>query len=146
VGHTRVVFVEPPRPLYRCTTPDGDAYTSDSGDGNPRWVPVWTLGYPAYWPGNPLGDRVGAPAPHPPGDGPGPPGYPPVVGIAYSPGTWVRDHCVQLPEAQACEVLRAEQRVLRKEWFNAMPTRRAEITIEERGLARRVARTCAPLN
>lgn len=33
-------------PVYRCTTPDGGQYTSDSADGNPRWVPLWTLGYP----------------------------------------------------------------------------------------------------
>ena len=142
VGHTRVVFVDGPRDLYQCTTPDGDRYTSETGDGNPRWVPLWTVGVPAYWPRNPLGDRVGAPHPHPPGDGPGPPDYPPIVGIAYTPGTWIRDNCVRLPEAQACEVLRAEQRALRKEWFNAMPTRRAEVAEEERVLEGRVARTC----
>lgn len=142
VGHTRVVFVDAARDLYQCTTPDGDRYTSDSGDGNPRWVPLWTLGVPAYWPRNPLGDRVGALPPPPPSDGPGPPDLPPVVGIAYTPGTWVRDHCVRLPEAQACEVLRTEQRALRKEWFNAMPTRRAQVAEEEKILAQRIDRSC----
>lgn len=140
---TRVVIVEASRPLYQCTTPDGDRYTADNADGNPRWVPLWTLGYPAIWPRNPLGDRVGAPRPEPPSDGPGPPELPPIVGIAYTPGAWVRDHCVRLPAADACEVLRAEQRALRKEWFNAMPSRRAEVTAEERALEQRVARTCA---
>ena len=139
---TRVVIVEAPRPLYQCTTPDGDRYTSDAPDGNPRWVPLWTLGYPAYLPRNPLGDRVGAPRPTPPNDGPGAPDLPPIVGIAYTPGAWVRDRCVQLPRANACDILRAEQRELRKEWFDAMPTRRAEVAEEERALESRVARTC----
>lgn len=139
---TRVVFVEAPRPLYQCTTPDGDRYTSDDADGNPRWVPLWTLGYPAYWPRNPLGDRVGAPRPRPPSDGPGAPDLPPVVGLAYTPGAWVRDNCVRLPEGQACERLLEHKRELREEWFDAMPTRRAEVAKEERMLAERLARTC----
>lgn len=140
---TRVVFVEPPRPLYQCTTPEGERYTSDDADGNPRWVPLWTLGYPAVWPRNPLGDRVGAPRPEPPSDGPGAPDRPTTIGLTYAPGTWVRDRCVRVPPAQACELLRAEQRALRKEWFNAMPSRRAEVTKEEQALAARVGRTCS---
>ena len=139
---TRVLIVEAPRPLYQCTTPEGDRYTSDTADGNPRWVPLWTLGYPAVWPRNPLGDRVGALPPVPPSTGPGAPDYPPIVGIAYTPGAWVRDHCVRLPKAQACEHLRAEQRAMRKEWFNAMPSRRAEVAQEERVLEQRLSRTC----
>ena len=138
-----VVFVEAPRPLYQCTTPDGDRYTSEDADGNPRWVPLWTLGYPVYPPRNPLGDRVGAPRPRPPGDGPGAPDLPPAVGLAYTPGAWVRDHCTRLPESQACDVLREQKRELREEWFDAMPTRRAEVAEEERVLAARLARTCA---
>ena len=42
----RVRVYLPAPPVYRCTTPDGDRYTSDSPEGNPRWVPLWTLGYP----------------------------------------------------------------------------------------------------
>lgn len=140
---TRVVVVQAPRPLYQCTTPDGDRYASDNADGNPRWVPLWTLGYSVYPPRNPLGDRVGAPRPSPPSDGPGAPDLPPVVGLAYTPGAWVRDHCVRLPETQACDVLREQKRELREEWFDAMPTRRAEVAEEERVLAERLARTCA---
>ena len=139
---TRVVFVEAPRPMYQCTTPDGDRYSSDNADGNPRWVPLWTLGYSAYPPRNPLGDRVGAPRPRPPSAGPGAPDLPPIVGIAYTPGAWVRDHCIRLPDSQACDVLREQKRELREEWFNAMPTRRAEVAKEEHVLAERLARTC----
>ena len=42
----RIVTVQPPQPVYECTTPEGQTYTSDSGEGNPRWVPLWTLGHP----------------------------------------------------------------------------------------------------
>ncbi|NZA25824.1 DUF4124 domain-containing protein [Luteimonas sp. SJ-92] len=41
-----VSTVREPRPMYECITPEGDHYTSDDGEGNPRWVPLWTLGYP----------------------------------------------------------------------------------------------------
>jgi len=139
---TRVVIVDAPSPIYQCTTPDGERYTSDNGDGDPRWVPAWTLGYPVVRPRNPLGDRVGAPRPKPPSDGPGASDRPTYIGTTYGPGTWVRDNCVELPRAQACELLREQQRELRKEWFNAMPTRRAEVAEEERALAARLARTC----
>lgn len=42
---TRTLIAHAPTPMYECTTPDGDTYTSDDGSGNPRWVPLWTLGY-----------------------------------------------------------------------------------------------------
>ena len=142
VIETSIVHIQAPRPMYRCTTPDGDTYTSDTADGNPRWVPLWTLGVPAYWPRNPLGDRVGAPRPEPPRDGPGAPDRNPYAGVVYAPGTWVRDRCVRLPEAQVCDILREQKRELREEWFDAMPTRRAEVAEEERVLAERLARTC----
>lgn|SRR5690606_19349583 len=40
------VVAQPPQPLYECVRPDGSVYQSDSGDGEPRWVPLWTTGYP----------------------------------------------------------------------------------------------------
>ena len=43
-----VVYLAPPRPMYECTTHEGKRYTSENGDGNPRWVPLWTLGYPTF--------------------------------------------------------------------------------------------------
>jgi hypothetical protein len=43
---TRVIVVQAPKPLYECVTPDGERYTSETGDGRPRYVPLWTLGYP----------------------------------------------------------------------------------------------------
>jgi len=43
--------VQPPQPMYECTTSDGDSYVSDSNEGNPRWVPIWTDAYLPYPPG-----------------------------------------------------------------------------------------------
>ncbi|HSR65280.1 MAG TPA: DUF4124 domain-containing protein, partial [Xanthomonadaceae bacterium] len=39
----RIVYVQPPRPMYECVTPDGERYTSETPEGHPRWVPLWTL-------------------------------------------------------------------------------------------------------
>jgi len=46
VPDVRYVVAQPPQPLYECVRPDGSVYESDSGDGQPRWVPLWTMGYP----------------------------------------------------------------------------------------------------
>lgn len=51
----RVVVVHAPRPMYECVTLDGETYTSESGEGNPRWVPLWTLGYPVWGHGAGIG-------------------------------------------------------------------------------------------
>lgn len=68
----RHVYVQPPQPMYECVTSDGDRYVSDSNEGNPRWVPVWTGVYLPYPPGRP--------GPRPPGGGRPPPRpLPPVV-------------------------------------------------------------------
>lgn len=45
-ARVQVVVVNTPRPLYECVRPDGSVYESDSDAGEPRWVPLWTLGYP----------------------------------------------------------------------------------------------------
>src|SRR5690606_28098536 len=42
----RYVVAAPPQPLYECVRPDGSTYESDSGEGEPRWVPLWTSGWP----------------------------------------------------------------------------------------------------
>ena len=100
----QVVIARAPPPVYECQTPDGERYTSDSDDGNPRWVPLWTLGYGGGWrpgerpdarrgatreAGSPWG-RVGAPAPSPQppatgNDRPDRPGRPPPGG-GHGPG------------------------------------------------------------
>jgi hypothetical protein len=104
----RVVIVrEPaPAPMYRCTTPDNATYTSDSPEGNPRWVPMWTLGWPM-------------PA-----------------------GTWVRDECHKLPQAETCARLRDRRAEIKRRFFNAMPSERARLDIEQRGIDARLDADC----
>lgn len=34
----RLVVAHAPQPMYECVRPDGSRYTSNNGDGNPRWV------------------------------------------------------------------------------------------------------------
>src|SRR5690606_8330012 len=58
----RVVRVEPPQPMYACTTPDGERYLSDDDQGSARWVPLWVAGYAPARPHPPQGPRPGPPA------------------------------------------------------------------------------------
>lgn len=104
----RIVIVrEPaPTPMYECTTPDNTTYTSDSPEGNPRWVPMWTLGWPV-------------PA-----------------------GTWVRDACRPMPQAETCARLRDRRAEVERRFFNAMPSERARIEVEERGIDARLDADC----
>jgi hypothetical protein len=104
----RVVIVRQaaPTPMYECTTPDNTTYTSDSREGNPRWVPMWTLGWPV-------------PA-----------------------GTWVRDTCRAMPQAETCARLRDRRDGLERRFFNAMPSERARIELEERSLDARLDADC----
>ncbi|MFC7521070.1 DUF4124 domain-containing protein [Xanthomonas populi] len=41
----RIITVQPPQPMYECVTEEGRRYTSDSPEGNPRWVPIWGTAY-----------------------------------------------------------------------------------------------------
>src|SRR5690606_30300025 len=163
---TRVVYVDPPRPMYECITPDGDRYTSDTGHGNPRWVPLWTLGYRSgfrgapsaggasdafndYYADRPLGGRVGAPTPRPSGppSGNGRPDRPsrphrPGHGGFGGAGTWVRDTCHVLPQAEVCARVFDRREEIRQRFFNAQPTERDALRLEERGLNARLAADC----
>lgn len=135
----------PARPLYECITPDGERYASDTAEGNPRWVPLWTLGYPVY-PTLPrresgfeyrIGNRhVGISG-----------GSRVVVGPVYSPaaygaGTWVRDSCHPLPQDEVCDRLRDRRDEVRRRFFNAQPSERDVLRVEERGLNARLANDC----
>lgn len=161
---TRVVVVTPPRPVYECVAPDGTRYTSESGDGQPRWVPLWTLGYPV-WHGDGryprrihggvhgsisgrIGSdgryqaRIGEPRhpPHPPPLTP-PPRTPPVA-VAYPAGTWVRDPCHPLPPQEVCARLRDRRYELDRRYHSALQSERVRITTEQRGIDARLANDC----
>lgn len=134
---TRTVYLAPPRPLYECTTPDGKRYTSDDGRGNPRWVPLWTLGYPTVRPRSVLGDNIGHPErvmrpPHREVNWP----------VATGGGTWVRDDCAMLPPVEACARLRDRRSDIRTRFFNAQEKERDVLRNEERGINARLDNDC----
>lgn len=131
----RPLMLVAPRPLYECVTPDGRRYVTETGEGNPRWVPWWTLGYPVLIPRNPLGDRVGAPVARP--------GDPPIAVVYGHPGgTWVRDECHPLPQAEVCARLSERRSEIERRYFNAMPSEREELRAERRGIDARLANDC----
>ncbi len=139
----RLVVVTPPRPLYECVTPDGDRYTSDTDQGDPRWVPLWTIGYPVVIDDRP-GGRVGAPPARPPHDRPGVPGrWPPHGAVVYpGVGTWVRDACHPLPQAEVCDRLRATRADVARRYNSALQGERQAINTERRRLDARLANDC----
>lgn len=133
----RTVYLAPPRPLYECVTPDGTRYTSDDGRGNPRWVPLWTLGYPAVRPHSVLGDNIGHPdrVMHPPRRDINWP-------VATGGGTWIRDDCAMLPPRETCARLRDRRSALRTRFFNAQEKERDILRNEERDINARLDNDC----
>jgi len=158
---TQYVVTVPTRPMYECVTPDGNRYLSDTSAGNPRWVPLWTLGYPGYGllpprrgfdPGhvraNVQGDFNGGdgrvsvsvgdrPPPRPP-DGAPPPGSL----ASYGTGTWVYDECHALPQAEVCARLRDERWELGRRYNSALQSERGDIDRQQRGIDARLASDC----
>jgi hypothetical protein len=137
----QVVYLAPPRPIYECVTPDGKRYTSDDDAGNPRWVPLWTLGYPVVRPATSLGSNIGG-APPRPGSGVHPPRGHINWPVASGGGQWIRDDCAMLPPAEACARLRDRRSAIRTRFFNAMPSERDVLRVEERGINARLDNDC----
>ena len=133
----RTVYLAPPRPLYECVTPEGRRYTSDDGRGNPRWVPLWTLGYPVVRPRPGLGDNIGHPGRvmHPPHRDVHWP-------VAIGGGGWIRDDCAMLPPREACARLRDRRGELRTRFFNAQEKERDVLRNEERDINARLDNDC----
>lgn len=149
----RVVYATPPRPMYECVTPEGERYTSDSDEGNPRWQPFWTVGYPV-WPrgsgasvsgnvsignGN-LSFSSGSPTPLPPrSPHPHPPGHGVVLPAG---GVWIRDRCHPLPQQEVCARLSDRRYDILRRYNSAMPSERRELELEQRGIDARMASDC----
>lgn len=152
-----VVYLAPPRPMYECTTHEGKRYTSENGEGNPRWVPLWTLGYPTFGrpPRNDADRGSFRPAPSAnasvgrpqqqlpvPTSGLSPQhGHPPWP-TASGGGTWIRDDCAMLPPAETCARLRDRRDEIRTRFFNAMPSERDVLRVEERAINARLDNDC----
>ena len=153
----QVVYITPPRPMYECVTPEGETYTSDDGEGNPRWVPYWSTGHPvvprngytgsASLSGNvsigngnlafESGDRS---RPRPPGGGhhPGP-----RPGPVFVPGGgWVRDTCHPLPQEEVCARLSDRRYEILRRYGAALPSDRRTLDLEQRGIDARLANDC----
>ena len=141
----QVIIVNTPRPLYECIAPDNSRYLSDTPEGNAHWVPLWPNGYPipgqvVYEPGR-LNVRVD--------NGRVSGGYDSggtrVLTPTYSEfggGTWVRDPCHALPQADVCERLVDRRDVLRRRYSIAQPSERAVLGQEERSINARLAQDC----
>jgi hypothetical protein len=139
VREVRVVYRTPPRPMYECVTVDGDRYTSDNGEGNPRSVPLWTLGYP-MWSHRNGGHGSGAPD-NPPGS-PGP-GRPPRPGMILPAGTtWIRDECHALPQEEVCDRLSDRRYEIIRRYNSAMQGERRQLELEQRGIDARLSNDC----
>lgn len=161
----RVIVVHAPRPLYECVTHDGERYTSDIAEGNPRWVPLPVLGYPVYqiargYAGQHYGyggrleygsgsvrGRIefGQPRLGPPHRPPHrPPTHPLPIGgaIAYPAGTWIRDACHALPAQEVCDRLRDRRYELDRRYNSALQSERTQITTEQRGIDARLSTDC----
>lgn len=142
------VFVTAPRPLYECVTPDGNRYTSESPEGNPRWVPLWAQDYPVlaqrdvYRPGGASiryrDGRVDARV----RSGGIERRVVPTIAAYGNAGSWVRDACSALPPREACDQLRDRRDELRRQAFNAQPSDRAVLEREERGINARLSQDC----
>ena len=142
----RIVTVQAPQPLYECTAPDGSTYTSESAEGNPRQVPLWTLGYPVGYPARP-GLRppprpsvpIASPA-HGPGPGPGP--RPPLPGVVVPASTWIRDPCVRLAQDEICSRLSDRRYEILRVYHAAMPSQRDALDREQRQIDAHMADHC----
>jgi len=147
----RVVTMPAPQPMYECITEEGTRYTSDSPEGNPRWVPTWTYGWvaggrrppgPRPMPGPP------GPNPHPgmppPGPGPGPgPGPRPGSAVIVPYGSvQVRDECHALPQQEVCSRLADRRWELIRRYNSALQSEREQLSREQRGIDARLQQDC----
>ena len=144
---TRVIYVNTPRPMYECVTPDGSRYTSESPEGNPRWMPLWALDYPVlaerdmYTPGGgSIRYRDGRWAADYHSGGVTRRVVPTIA--AYGAGTWVRDACQALPQQEVCARLIDRRDEVRRLFFNGQPSERAVLEREERAINARLATDC----
>jgi hypothetical protein len=141
----QVIIVNTPRPLYECAAPDNTRYLSDTSEGRARWVPLWPNGYPiaaqtVYAPGR-LNVRVD--------NGRVSGGYDSggtrVLVPTYAElggGTWVRDPCYALPQADVCTRLRDQRDALRRRYTIAQPSERTVLGREERSINDRLGQDC----
>jgi len=134
----QVIYRTPPRPMYECVTAEGKRYISDNGEGNPRSVPLWTLGYPMWSHRNGPGGGVNTP-----GDRPSRPDHPHRPGVVVPGGyTWVRDECHALPQEEVCSRLSDRRYEIMRRYNSALQSEIRQLELEQRGIDSRIANDC----
>lgn len=151
---TQIVYRTAPRPMYECIDPDGQRYTSDNDEGNPRWVPTWTWA-PAIWPrpGNrptqprpPRPPVPGQPAPPPvPPSHPRPPSSSAHGVILPAGGAWVRDECQRLSQRDICARLSDRRYDILRRYHSATQSERRQLDREQEDIDSRMANDCGRL-
>ena len=130
----QIVYRNAPRPLYECVDNEGRRYTSDNGEGNPRAVPLWTLGY-SGWSRNGGGRGHGG---RPSGDAHAPrPGY-----VVPAGSAWIRDECHPLPQQEVCDRLSDRRYEIIRRYNSALQSERRALELEQRGIDARIANDC----
>ncbi|MFT3754815.1 MAG: DUF4124 domain-containing protein [Pseudoxanthomonas sp.] len=143
-----VIVRTPAQPMYECTNAEtGARYVSDSGEGQPRWLPLWAQGYPAL-------ARVPVVEP---GHGSihvengkvsgsyhsGSVGYATVPTWAgMGGGTWVRDTCQMLPQQETCARLSDRKYEILRRYHSALQSERRTLDLEQRSIEARMANDC----
>lgn len=135
----RVVVVNS-QPLFECTTAEGERYTADDGEGNPRWVPgplVPVILAPPHPRSRPPMHR--GPGMHT-GQGQRPSTALPVAGTFLAGGgQWVRDSCQRLTRQEACSVLSEQRWELIGRYNSALQGEREQLVREQRRVEERMA-------
>ena len=62
--------------------------------------------------------------------------------VASGGGSWIRDDCAMLPPPEACARLRDRRDQIRTRFFNAMPSERDVLRVEERSINARLDNDC----
>lgn len=143
----RHVQVAPAQPMYECVTDEGQRYVSDSNEGNPRWVPLWTHAWLPGTPHRPWRTGGGLPPIRPEADGLRQPDHrpPPVAahGVSVPAGNiLVRDTCHALPQQEVCARLRDQRWELDRRYNSALQGERTAISREQRGIDARLDQDC----
>lgn len=144
------VIVVTSQPLFECITPEGERYTADDGQGNPRWVPGPLV--PVI-----IGSAGGHGRPHRPHHPPSAPDAPqrPVhshpgghgvaTAVVSAGGQWVRDSCQQLTRQEACQALGEQRWELISRYNSALSSEREQLVRQQRRVEERMARQpCGP--
>lgn len=144
----RYIVQPAPRPLHVCTTPDGQEYLSESGEGEARWMPAWAVDHRLYPPVR---------TPRRPGDARdgGLPRYiagAPVIDnpsrslqrlpLGMAGGYWARDACVALSPTQSCAIFADRRHAIRRRYAQAMPSERRLLDAESATLDARLRQEC----